>query len=202
MVLMRNLSLFAMIAFALVFGPRTAPAQMVPPGLPPGYKFVQVELTKARIKGVLVSMAAIKDLSRKYGGARKPNAGKRDPVAALTGFLHHPAARSEMKQLVFRQGFKTLTAWANTLRTMMIFYVVVTSGQNLETLRAKTRIMYETLKENPNLLPEQRDLMLKPLQQSIGFIAVMKASPASLAVVREMHGEITASMAAMGPGRR
>lgn len=166
----------------------TAAAQGQTPRAMPGMQFQQVGLTETGVRGFLATFSKMRALSEQYELKERRRG---DPLDGLAALAQSQAARTKVMTIVRAHGFRDVQHWLHTGMTVMMAYGLVRSGRSPDTVNAQLNDAHTSIMNNPNLTPQQRQMMMQALQ-SHGQIRAMMPTPANYALVKRMSTEIKA----------
>lgn len=158
-------------------------------------QLVQVPLTKDTVIRMLAAFPKLKALGKKYeADAPLASSGEDGPVARLSGYLEHRAARAEIEAVLAGHGFSGFPEWLNVARSVAIAYSFVKSGKTPEQLGGQAARAIEAVRNNPKLTPAQKKQMETLVARQLDKLKRLEPPAENIALAREMRSKIAAVM--------
>lgn len=161
-----------------------------------------ITLSKPLVNAFLNSMPDIQALADKYDGQFAESDG---PLGGLENLGISASVQKELNDTVLPHGFGDYKTWILVAQNVMSTFIYVKVG---DVMREMPKAMEEamanamaSIKNNPNMTPEQRTALLQKMQKMSPQKPVAAAPPpsaANIAVVTEMLPIIEARMQSMG----
>ncbi len=184
--------LFAAAIATTAVAPLTATATAAAADQP---QIQQVPLDKSKVSRFLASYPELKALGKKYekDNPKAVDAGK-GPMAALSGYMQHQAARAEMESVLSSHGFASFPKWLDVARSVALAYGFVKSGKTPQQLGGQAEKALASIRDNSRLSDAQKKQMEELVTQQLGRLKQYEPLPGNLAIAREMQSEIAAVM--------
>jgi len=175
----------AAVLLALVMGIFAGPAAAQ---MPFGQ---QIELTPTMVENLIASVPDVKatadKLSAKYD--MKGKSMGEGPAGMWQAWAMQRSAHGELAAVCQKYGFADFQTWATTFTSVATAHTFARKGGEIDSKMAEA---IEQVRNNPNLTPQQKEMMLQQFQLSAQSLNAMRPSQNNLDVVAPYSDELDA----------
>ncbi len=175
-----------------------APVLGTPDGANAQPSVQQVPLNPDLVKRFLKTYPELQALSKKYEKT-KPKNDNNNPLEALSSFMTHHEARTDMESVLSTHGFSGFPDWIKVAGSVALAYGFAKSGKSADDLGAQADDAIAKIRNSPQMTEQQKTQMIELLERQRGVVAQFKPLPGNIALVKSMMSEIAAVMDSKSP---